>query len=86
VVTAEERRHVFESLGNAALDPRVAIDRRPLDALGHEVVEPRAEIFEGEGGRSSPLVDEQNGHIFAARVLGRDRRRSGGMRGIRGNL
>jgi hypothetical protein len=70
VVTAEERRHVFESLGNAALDPRVAIDRRLLDALGHEVVEPRGEIFEGEGeALLAVLVDEQDGHIFAARVL-----------------
>jgi hypothetical protein len=70
VVTAEERRHVFESIGNAAVDPRVTIDRRLLEALGREVVEPRGEIFDGEGeALLAVLVDEQDGHIFAARVL-----------------
>jgi hypothetical protein len=69
-VTAKERRHAFESLGEASSDPHVAFDPRLLEALGHEVVEPRGELFEGEGeALLAVLVDEQDGHVFAARVL-----------------
>jgi hypothetical protein len=69
-ITSEERRRVFEALGSAVPDPRVAFDPRLWAALGHEVVDPRGEVFDGEGeALLAVLVDEQDGHIFAARVL-----------------
>jgi hypothetical protein len=69
-ITCDERRHVFEALGAAALDPRVAIDPRLFETLGQEVVDPRGEVFAGEAeALVTALVDEQDGHVFAARVL-----------------
>jgi hypothetical protein len=69
-ITSDERRRAFEALGAAALDPRVGIDPRLFDTLGQEVVDPRGEVFEGEGqALVGILVDQQDGHVFAARVL-----------------
>jgi hypothetical protein len=46
------------------------MDPRLWAALGHEVVDPRGEIFEGEGDALfAVLVDEQDGHLFATRVI-----------------
>ncbi len=69
-ITSQERRKVFEELGTATVDRRVAIDPRLFETLGHDVVDPRDELFDGEGeALVTLLVDEQDGHVFAARVL-----------------
>jgi hypothetical protein len=69
-ITSNERRHVFEALGAAAVDPRVAIDPRLFETLGQEVVDPRGDVFDGEAeALVTVLVDEQYGRAFAARVL-----------------
>jgi hypothetical protein len=69
-ITSDERRRVFEALGAAAVDPRVGIDPRLFETLGQEVVDPRGEVFEGEGqALVGVLVDQQDGHVFATRVL-----------------
>jgi hypothetical protein len=69
-ITADERRHVFEALGAAAVDPRIAMGPRLIEALAQEVVSPRGELFAGEtGALVGVLVDEQDHHAFAARLL-----------------
>ena len=69
-ITSDERRRVFEALGASAVDPRVGIDPRLFETLGQEVVDPRGEIFDGEGqALVGVLVDQQDGHVFAARIL-----------------
>jgi hypothetical protein len=69
-ITPDERRQVFEALGEAAVDARVAIDSRLFETLGQEVVDPRGELFDGEGqALGGVLLGDHDGHVFSARVL-----------------